>query len=175
MHAAALIPIYVFALADQLRAPDSHIIAVSVAPEQACPASRQVTEALSARLPGVVLPFGQAARPGMVRLGVTIDATGIRIDLADPDGAPLLHRALPARGPGECAALADVAGGPGPAAPRAASACPAACASTRTGHAGHHRRKASRSARRAPSDRPRSPQPGARRRGRGPGGRRRRA
>jgi hypothetical protein len=107
VHAAALIPIYVLALADQLRAPDSHIIAVSVAPEQACPASRQVTESLSARLPGVVLPFGQAARPGMVRLGVTIDATGVRIDLADPDGAPLLHRALPARGPGECAALAD--------------------------------------------------------------------
>ena len=107
MHAAALIPVYVLALADQLRAPDSHIIAVSVAPEQACPAPRQVTEALSARLPGVVLPFGQAARPGMVRLGVTVDATGIRIDLADPDGAPLLHRALPARGPTECAALAD--------------------------------------------------------------------
>src|SRR4051812_8502244 len=98
---------FVLALADQLRAPDSHIIAVSVAPEQACPASRQVTEALSARLPGVVLPDGQAARPGMVRLGVTVDGTGIRIDLADPDGAPLLHRALPVRGPGECAALAD--------------------------------------------------------------------
>jgi hypothetical protein len=94
-------------LADQLRAPDSHIIAVSVVPEQACPASRQVTEALSARLPGVVLPSGQAARPGMVRLVVTIDATGVRIDLADPEGTPLLHRALPARGPAECAALAD--------------------------------------------------------------------
>src|SRR3954471_8557055 len=94
-------------LADQLRAPDSHIIAVSVAPEQACPASRQVTEALSARLPGVVLPSGQAARPGMVRLVVTVDATGVRIDLSDAEGAPLLHRALPARGPDECAALAD--------------------------------------------------------------------
>ena len=43
----------------------------------------------------------------MVRLAVTVDATGVRIDLADADGAPLLHRALPARGPGECAALAD--------------------------------------------------------------------
>jgi hypothetical protein len=107
VHTAALIPLFVLAVADQLRAPDSHIIAVSVAPEQACPASRQVTEALSARLPGVVLPYGQAARPGMVRLGVAVDATAIRIDLADPDGAPLLHRALPARGPGDCAALAD--------------------------------------------------------------------
>jgi hypothetical protein len=107
VHAAALISVYVLMLADQLRAPDSHIIAVNVVPDQACPASRQVTEALSARLPGVVLPAGQAARPGMVRLAVTVDATGIRIDLADPDGTPLLHRALPARAPGECAALAD--------------------------------------------------------------------
>ena len=33
---------------------------------------------------------------------------GIRIDLADPEGAPLLHRVLAAtRGAGECAALAD--------------------------------------------------------------------
>jgi hypothetical protein len=94
-------------LADQLRAPDSHIIAVTVVPEQACPSSRQVTEALAARLPGIVLPSGQAARPGMVRLAVAVDATGIRIDLADPDGAPSLHRMLPARGPAECAALAD--------------------------------------------------------------------
>jgi hypothetical protein len=107
VHAAALISVYVLALADQLRAPDSHIIAVSVAPESACPASRQVIEALSARLPGVVLPFGQPARPGMVRLAVTVDATGVRIDLADADGTPLLHRALPPRGPGECAALSD--------------------------------------------------------------------
>ena len=35
-------------------------------------------------------------------------AGGIRIDLADPEGAPLLHRVLAVtRGPGECAALAD--------------------------------------------------------------------
>ena len=49
-------------------------------------------------------------------------------------------------------------GGPGPAAPRAASARPAACASARTdGHAGRHRRRTGRAARRAPSDRSRSP------------------
>lgn len=94
--------------ADQLRAPDSHVIAVSVTPDQSCPAARPVTEALAARLPGFVLPHGQAARPGMLRLAVTTDASGIRIDLADPDGAPLLHRVLAvARAPGECAALAD--------------------------------------------------------------------
>jgi hypothetical protein len=106
---AALIPVcLVLLLADQPRAPDSHIIAVSVAPEQACPAARPVTEALAARLPGAVLPYGQGARPGMLRLSITSDATSIRIDLADPDGAPLLHRVIaPARAPGECAPLAD--------------------------------------------------------------------
>jgi hypothetical protein len=113
--AAALIPaltvkllLPLLLLADQPRIPDSHTIVVSVVPEQACPGPRQVTEALAVRLPGVVLPLGQPARPGMVRLAVAVDATGIRIDLADPEGAPLLHRVLSvARGPGECAALAD--------------------------------------------------------------------
>jgi hypothetical protein len=96
-------------LADPARATDSHVIAVSVAPEQSCPGPRQVTDALAARLPGVVLPHGQPVKPGMLRLTVATDATGgIRIDLADPEGAPLLHRVLAAtRGPGECAALAD--------------------------------------------------------------------
>ena len=109
MVPAALIPGLVLLLAgDQLRAPDSHVIAVSGALDQSCPAARQVTDALAARLPGFVLPNGQAARPGMLRLAVATDASGIRIDLADPDGAPLLHRVLAvARGPAECAALAD--------------------------------------------------------------------
>jgi len=110
---AALIPGLVLLLAgDQLRAPDSHVIAVSGALDQSCPAARQVTDALAARLPGFVLPNGQAARPGMLRLAVATDASGIRIDLADPDGAPLLHRVLAvARGPAECAALADTIAG----------------------------------------------------------------
>jgi len=105
---ALLIPAFVVLLAEQPRAPDSHIIAVSVAPDQTCPAARQVTDALAARLPGVVLPFGLASRPGMLRLAIATDASGIRIDLADPDGAPLLHRVLAvARAPSECAALGD--------------------------------------------------------------------
>jgi hypothetical protein len=105
---AVLIAGFVLALAEQPRAPDSHIIAVSVAPEQTCPSARQVTDALAARLQGVVLPYGLPARPGMLRLGIAADGTGIRIDLADPDGAPLLHRMLAvARTPGECAALGD--------------------------------------------------------------------
>ena len=107
MH-AVLIPAFILLLAEQPRAPDSHIIAVSVAPEQTCPAARQITDALVARLPGAILPFGLASRPGMLRLAITTDATGIRIDLADADGAPLLHRVLAgAHAPNECPALAD--------------------------------------------------------------------
>src|SRR5262249_26051562 len=92
---AALIPVsaLVLLLAEPARAADPPLIAVSVAPDQVCPGARQVTDALVARLPGIVLPHGQAARPGMLRLAVVSDGAGsIRIDLADPDGAPLLHR-----------------------------------------------------------------------------------
>jgi hypothetical protein len=106
---AALIPVCLLLLAEQARAADSHVIAVSVSPDQTCPAPRQITDALAARLPGVVLPQGQPVKAGMLRLTVVTDSNGaIRIDLADPDGAPLLHRVLAVtRGPSECAALAD--------------------------------------------------------------------
>ena len=99
----------VLLLADAARADDAHVIAVSVAPDQTCPAPRQVTDALAVRLPGAVLPPGQPAKPRMMRLAVATDPTGgIRIDFADSEGVPLLHRVLaPTRGPGECAALAD--------------------------------------------------------------------
>jgi hypothetical protein len=107
---AALIPVcLLLLLADQARAGDSHVIAVNVSPEQTCPAPRQITDALSARLPGVMVPQGQPLKPGMLRLTVATDSNGgIRIDLVDPDGAPLLHRVLAVtRGPNECSALAD--------------------------------------------------------------------
>jgi hypothetical protein len=110
MYAAALTAACALLLAaDPARATDAHVIAVSVAPEQTCPGPRQVTDALSTRLPGAVLPQGQPTKPGMLRLTVATEtAGGIRIDLADPEGAPLLHRVLAVtRGPGECAALAD--------------------------------------------------------------------
>jgi len=109
MYAAALTAACAMLAADPARAADAHLIAVSGAPEQTCPGPRQVTDALTARLPGAVLPHGQPTKPGMLRLAVAAEAAGgIRIDLADPEGAPLLHRVLAVtRGPGECAALAD--------------------------------------------------------------------
>ena len=96
MYAAALTAACALLLAaDPARAADAHVIAVSVAPEQNCPGPRQVTDALTARLPGAVLPHGQPTKPGMLRLAVATEAAGgIRIDLADPEGAPLLHRVL---------------------------------------------------------------------------------
>jgi hypothetical protein len=104
-----LIVLGLLLLADQARGDDAHVIAINVAPEQTCPAPRQVIDALAARLPGAVLPPGQPARPRMLRLAIATDPTGgVRIDFADPEGVPLLHRVLaPTRGPGECAALAD--------------------------------------------------------------------
>jgi len=110
MYAAVLTAACALLLAaDPARAADAHVIAVGAAPEQTCPGPRQVTDALTARLPGAVLPPGQPTKPGMLRLAVATEAAGgIRIDLADPEGAPLLHRVLAVtRGPGECAALAD--------------------------------------------------------------------
>jgi len=107
--AAAVVPLCLLLLADQARAADTHLIAVGAPPEQTCPGPRQVADALSARLPGIVLPHDQAVRPGMLRLAIAPDpGGGIRVDLVDPDGAPLLHRVLAAtRGPDACPALAD--------------------------------------------------------------------
>ena len=84
---ATLVPLCLLLLAGEARPTDGHLIALSVAPEQTCPGPRQIADALAV-----------APEPG----------GGIRVDLTDPDGAPLLRRVLaPARGPDTCPALAD--------------------------------------------------------------------
>jgi hypothetical protein len=75
--------------------------------DEGCPSPRQVTDALTARLPWVVQAPGQ---PGALRLAVTATPTGnLRVQLSDATGEPVLVRALPpARGKAtECPALAD--------------------------------------------------------------------
>jgi len=100
---AALVPAYAIA------------ILMPAGPDDGCPSPRQVDDALSAHLPGMVLPLGHAATgPTTLHLAVTTDATGaLRLDLTDPDGGPLLHRWLSAgertRGGGDCPALAETA------------------------------------------------------------------
>ena len=83
--AAALAPAYAIA------------ILMAGGPDDGCPSPRQLADALSAHLPGMVLPLGHATGPTTLRLAVTTDAAGaMRLDLNDPEGGPLLHRWLPA-------------------------------------------------------------------------------
>jgi hypothetical protein len=99
--AAALAPAYAIA------------ILMAGGPDDGCPSPHQLADALSAHLPGMVLPLGHATGPTTLRLAVTTDAAGaMRLDLNDPEGGPLLHRWLPAseraKG-GDCPALAETA------------------------------------------------------------------
>ena len=88
-------------------------ILMPVGPDDGCPSPRQVDDALTAHLPGMVLPLGHATGPSTLRLAVTTDATGaLRLDLTGPGGDPLLHRWLPAverSRNGDCPALAETA------------------------------------------------------------------
>jgi hypothetical protein len=91
---------------------ESYVIAVvaPAGPDDGCPSPKQVSVALTARLPGTVLPLGQPPRPGALRLAVGADAAGTtRVDLADQGGGTLLRRVLPvASGAArDCAALAE--------------------------------------------------------------------
>src|SRR3954453_15699864 len=86
---------------------------MTAGPADACPSPRHLPAALSAHLPGMVLPLGHATGPTTLRLGVTTDAAGaMRLDLSDPGGGPLLPRGLPATDrahAGDCPALAETA------------------------------------------------------------------
>jgi hypothetical protein len=88
-------------------------ILMTAGPDDGCPSPHQLADALSAHLPGMVLPFGHATGPTTLRLGVTTDAAGaMRLDLYDPEGGPLLHRWLPPSDrthAGDCPALAETA------------------------------------------------------------------
>ena len=88
-------------------------ILMTAGPDDGCPSPHQLADALSAHLPGMVLPLGHATGPTTLRLGVATDAAGaMRLDLSDPEGGPLLHRWLPATDrahAGDCPALAETA------------------------------------------------------------------
>ena len=93
-------------------------ILLPAGPDDGCPSPRQVAEALTAHLPGIVVPLGRPPGQNSLRLAVATDAAGdLRVDLTDPDGGALLHRRVePEAGaagarakPAECAALAETA------------------------------------------------------------------
>ena len=176
---------------------DSHIIAVSVAPEQACPASRQVTEALVGTLAGRRASARAGRRvPAWCASAVTDRRHGHphrpRRSRRRPVAAPRARRreapASARRSPTRSRSSSSGTGArsattrrrcrrrrprrrPAPPPPAPPPPRPPEPTVTPAVTVEEH----GRAARRAPSDRPRSPQPGARRRGRGPGGRRRRA
>jgi hypothetical protein len=88
--------------------------AIVIAPpgdgDEGCPSPRQTSEALQARVPWAMLPAGQPAVPGTLRLAVSATAAGVRLQLSDAAGETVLVRTLPpgARGkPADCPALAD--------------------------------------------------------------------
>lgn len=96
-----------------LLAPAFAVIVVAASgPDQGCPSPRQVTDALSTRLPGVVVPATAIGAPSALRLTVS-GGTGpapLRIDLVDPNGEGRLQRvlSLAERGRGsDCPALAE--------------------------------------------------------------------
>jgi hypothetical protein len=88
------------------------VVTAPSGPDQSCPTPRQITDALMARIPAVVMPSYEASTPGVLRLAVSggSGATPLRIDLTDQGGEARLHRNLTlaerSRG-GDCAALAD--------------------------------------------------------------------
>ncbi|MFL5307460.1 MAG: hypothetical protein ACJ8F1_19735 [Polyangia bacterium] len=90
-------------------------ILLPAGPDDGCPSPRQVSDAVSAHLPGVVLPLGRAPGPSALRLSVTSDGAGtLRVDLSDPQGGALLRRRVAPETAArtkaaECVALAETA------------------------------------------------------------------
>jgi hypothetical protein len=93
----------------------SFVVAPPVRPDDGCPSARQVTDALTARIPESLVPPPaprQPVRADLLRAVVDAGADGAAVTflLIDGRGEVRLRRVLgaPGRGkPGECAALAD--------------------------------------------------------------------
>jgi hypothetical protein len=85
--------------------PAAISVVAPAGPDDGCPSPRQLTEALGAHLPGIVVPLGAPPSPSAHRLAVAADAAGtVRVDLVDPGGEMLLRRVLT---PGERTRAAD--------------------------------------------------------------------
>jgi hypothetical protein len=92
------------------------LVAAPAGPDEGCPSARQVTDAMLARFPTLLVATpteGQPTRPDVLRarLDVAGDGTVVRFSLVDVRGDMQLRRALPAPGRGQsmadCLALAD--------------------------------------------------------------------
>jgi hypothetical protein len=87
------------------------VVAAPSGPEQGCPSPHQITDALMARIPAVVVSGSEASNPGVLRLAVTggSGSDPLRIEMTDQGGEARLYRnlAVAEHNRGDCAALAE--------------------------------------------------------------------
>jgi len=87
------------------------VVAAPSGPDQGCPSPHQITDALMARIPAVVVSGSEASNPGVLKLAVSggSGSDPLRIEMTDQGGEARLYRNLTVseRGRGDCAALAE--------------------------------------------------------------------
>jgi hypothetical protein len=87
------------------------VVAAPSGPDQGCPSPHQVTDALMARIPAVVVSGSEASNPGVLKLSVSggSGSDPLRIEMTDPGGEARLYRNLTVaeRGHSDCGALAE--------------------------------------------------------------------
>jgi hypothetical protein len=87
------------------------VVAAPSGPDQGCPSPHQVTDALMARIPAVVVSGSEASNPGVLKLAVSggSGSDPLRIEMTDQGGEARLYRNLTVseRGRGDCTALAE--------------------------------------------------------------------
>jgi hypothetical protein len=87
------------------------VVAAPSGPDQGCPSPHQITDALMARIPAVVVSGSEASNPGVLKLAVSggSGSDPLRIEMTDQGGEARLYRNLTVseRGRGDCTALAE--------------------------------------------------------------------
>ena len=87
------------------------VVAAPSGPDQGCPSPRQLTEALMAHIPAVVVSADEASTPGVLKLTVTGGGpVPLRVELTDQGGEARLYRSLTVAERSralDCPALAD--------------------------------------------------------------------
>ncbi len=87
------------------------VVAAPSGADQGCPTPRQITDALMARIPAVVVSGSEASTPGVLRLSVSggTGANPLRVEMTDQGGEVRLYRNLTVaeRGHSDCSALGE--------------------------------------------------------------------
>jgi len=87
------------------------VVAAPSGPEQGCPSPHQITDALMARIPAVVVSGSEGSNPGVLKLAVSggSGSDPLRIEMTDQGGEARLYRNLVVaeHSRGDCTALAE--------------------------------------------------------------------